>query len=253
MDLHRQLQQLVENAICFLSLVQACLHRPTQRLDLIGEMPLYDLLVLTRGVVRMTDKQFYDIVDTRTDGGAALVDLVEIDEGAIQSQCAGVDELCDCGAKTIRIADVLESICGPHEFEVGRSGDKGELPCPQERISESSLNCVRDVVWCPPRIETAIGAGSNTSAEGNAYDVLTYSRLSRSVQGNVRCTHRFLLQNEILYLRSSRMRLSQTIVEILYGGHCARSEECRLAGLGGSELRVLADGLDPCISARWLC
>ena len=83
-------------------------------------MPLYDLLVLMRGVVRMTDKQFYDIVDTRTDGGAALVDLVEIDKGLVQRDRSRVDELYDSGAETVRVTNVLEALPRLHEFEVGR-------------------------------------------------------------------------------------------------------------------------------------
>ena len=125
--LHRQLEQLVENAVCLLCLLEARLHCSAQRLDLAREVPLDRLLILARGVVGMSDEQLDDVVHARAERRAPLVDLVEIDEGAVQSEGTRVDELRDRRAEAVWVADVFETIGWPHEFEVGGRRDEGQL------------------------------------------------------------------------------------------------------------------------------
>lgn len=172
MDLHRQLKQLIENTVGLLRLLQACLHSFAQRLDLAGKVSLNRLVVLAWGVVGVSHEELNDVVHPRADGCASLVDLVKVDKGAVQGECARVDELRDRGAEAVGVADVLEAFLWLDELEVSRGRDYRELAWSFEnehvRARHARARARTDV----PRIDTAMGAGTRTSADGNAYDVL---------------------------------------------------------------------------------
>ena len=119
----------------------------------------------------MPDEELDDVVHARADGRASLVDLVEVDEGLVECERARVDELHDRRAEAVWVADVLEAFFGLDELEVGRGRDYRKLAC---RCGEGvsmyvTWTCMRIDI---PRMDTAMGAGTSTSADGNAYDVL---------------------------------------------------------------------------------
>ena len=76
-------------------------------------------LVLARGVVFMPYEKLDDVVDAWMYSSATLVDLIEVDEGLIESEAPGVDKLNYCCSKAVRVRDMLESSGWPDEFEVG--------------------------------------------------------------------------------------------------------------------------------------
>ena len=83
MDLHRERQQIIECLVSLLRFLQTCLDCVAQRLDLVREVPLDSPIVLLRGIVLVTNEQLDDVVYARAHGGAALVDLVEVDKGLV--------------------------------------------------------------------------------------------------------------------------------------------------------------------------
>lgn len=131
--LHRQLEQLVEHRVRLLRLLETRLDRLAQRRDLVGQVPLDGKLILARSVVLVADEQLYDVVYSRAYSGAALVYFVKVDEGLVERERAGIDELHDRCAEAVGVSNMLEPIGGLNELEVRCGRYESELTCTERK------------------------------------------------------------------------------------------------------------------------
>ena len=126
-DLHSQLEQIVESAMRFLCPVKTRLDSITERLDLVRQVSFQREVVFRRGAVRMSNEELHDAIHPRAHRGAELVDLVEVGKGAVERERAGVDELDDRRAEAVGVANVLVAAGACDKLEVGRGRYEGEL------------------------------------------------------------------------------------------------------------------------------
>ena len=110
MDLHSEVEKVVEDGICLLRLLETGRNCLLKLRDLARKERLDVRVHLCLAAGAFARKKSNNVVDARLDACTALLHFVEVGITLLERDGTLVDELVDRGAEAVRILNLLETI-----------------------------------------------------------------------------------------------------------------------------------------------